>query len=380
MTAFTLRPVDAWFFRDGRPYNMSEASQTGVVSLFPPHAPTVLGALRAAFARANGWQPPGSWAGAPALREVLGDGPDDLGALRFRGPYLLRRSESGDELLWPLPAHILGKRDGSGDWQAQALLAPSDEPVPTDLGDIHVPVPTGDRASGKPLKGARRTFVTAAGLGAVLRGRLPDAAEVAPAADLWQLEPRVGIVRDEETRTTGENAMYSPLMVRLQPGVALVAELAGVPASWNQASSYIPLGGESRLAVCARFDGSLALPDCDQASIRSSKRVAVVHLSPARFAALPEPGQPLPGMPGTRVVCACLPPPVHIGGWSSLRRRPLPLTPHVAPGSVWFCDIDDDAIEAVLRLHDTQIGERREHGLGHIALGVWPVHKGDNRS
>lgn len=387
--AFIIRPVDAWFFRDGRPYNQSEANQTGVVSLFPPHAPTVLGALRAAFARANGWNRGPSWTGVPSLKDILGDGPDDLGTLRFRGPYLAHRTQDATyELLWPLPAHVLGTHatphaSSTKAWQPNTLLTPSPEPVPSDLGDVHVPVPARfarDRTDGKKPGGAAHAWVTGTGLGAILHGQLPGADQVLPASALWRHEPRVGIVRHEETRTTGPNAMYSPLMVRLQRDIALVAELSGVPASWNPPDAYIPLGGESRLATCATPAPSLSMPEPPSEQIRRTRRVVVVHLSPARFAALPAPGQLMPDVPGARVVCACLPPPVPIGGWSNIRRGPIALTLHVAPGSVWFCQIEDDAVDRVLGLHHTHIGEQRDHGFGHIALGAWPAPRGDIES
>ena len=57
-----LTPIDAWFFRDGRPYNQGESGQTDVRSLFPPFAPTVVGTLRAALAVGQGWNGRESWA------------------------------------------------------------------------------------------------------------------------------------------------------------------------------------------------------------------------------------------------------------------------------------------------------------------------------
>jgi CRISPR-associated protein Cmr3 len=61
MHYYTLTPQDAWFFRDGRPYNHGESNQADVESLFPPPARTLTGAVRAALARANGWNGSGRW-------------------------------------------------------------------------------------------------------------------------------------------------------------------------------------------------------------------------------------------------------------------------------------------------------------------------------
>ena len=88
MIGLRLEPVDTWFFRDGTPFTKGDSPQENVGSLFPPPPATVVGALRAALARSRGWGGRGSW--PPEICEILGDGPDDLGQLRFDGPFLLR--------------------------------------------------------------------------------------------------------------------------------------------------------------------------------------------------------------------------------------------------------------------------------------------------
>lgn len=373
---FFLEPMDAWFFRDGRPYNRNEASQTAVKSLFPPHPPTVLGALRAALARTQGWRDGVDW--PETLHPVLGNGPHDVGWLRMRGPYPASRPDTSEggagsseaEVLWPVPAHVLGAGVGTG-WTPRSLLAPAGEPVPCDLGDVRLLAPT-NPAKGVRLRGPTQQRVNAAGLDEILAGQIPATEHVVPAP--WQHEMRVGIKRNDEARTTSkeDHALYSPIMVRMEPGAGLLVELAGVPEHMADPAGVLPLGGESRLAACARHRAWRS-PVCPEQRIRDRGCFIVVHLGPARLARLPRAGEVLPGFPGTRVVSACLLPDVPIGGWDGVRGAPLALVPHVAPGSVWFCEITDpDAVDPALAMHDQQIGERPEQGFGHIALGVWP--------
>jgi CRISPR-associated protein Cmr3 len=369
--AFFLEPVDVWFFGDGRPYHRNEASQTAVKSVFPPHPPTVMGALRADMARNRGWRDGSPW--PPALKPVLGWGAEDMGPLRMRGPYLARRPAAGRvEVLWPLPAHVVGASTPDRGWSPRALLAPAAEAVPCDLGDVRLPVAVGAAGDAR-LRGKAHHWVDTTGLVEILTGRTPAAERVSPAP--WRHEMRVGIVRDEVTRSTGkeDRALYSPLMVRMHPGMGLVVTLSGLDGNESRMpAGVVPLGGESRLAVChpAELPPS---PACPTELIRSQLRCVVVHLGPARLKSLPRPGEALPGVPGTRVVSACLPPAVMIGGWDGTQGVPLGLVPHLAPGSVWFCDITDPgAVDAVLNMHDRQIGERPEQGFGHIALGAWP--------
>ena len=136
MTTLVLHPLDTFFFRDGRPYNQDDPGQVEAASLFPPYPPTVVGAVRAAAARAMGW-PGSAWDTA-----ALGDGVDwqagdePLGPLRFSGPYILREGEP----LYPAPLNLAaGKGEGGADFIT--YLAPSGEAFDTDIGAVCLPAP-----------------------------------------------------------------------------------------------------------------------------------------------------------------------------------------------------------------------------------------------
>ena len=116
MTGFRLEPVDTLFFRDGTPFTADSAPQDGVDSLFPPHPPTVAGALRAALARANGWNGHGRW--PEDICRVLGDGLEDPGRLSIDGPFVLH----DEEPLFRSPRHLLGASGASG-WRPGAFSA-----------------------------------------------------------------------------------------------------------------------------------------------------------------------------------------------------------------------------------------------------------------
>jgi len=118
--------------------------------------------------------------------------------------------------------------------------------------------------------------------------------------------------------------------------------------------------------------------------IRESNRFTVSLLTPLCLPrdssgrlAPPMPGQSFPGLTGSTVVSACVGKPVHIGGWNSLNREPLPLIPYLPAGSTWFCEADTAALDSVLALHGRHVGERTPYGFGQIALGAWPQETGD---
>ena len=370
MTVIRFDPLDTLFFRDGRPYNQGEQNQAGVGSMFPPAPSTLVGAVRAACAQVMGWER-GDW--SEDVRARLGDG-SDLGPLSFRGPVVVRNGES----LFPAPAHLIGgpAHDGMSAPESPTLLAPGTVGAAFDLGQgAQLPV-TEDAPEGSKLLGEQGWWITARELAAVLRSRPPDAASLVHRRDLWQSEPRVGIARCETTRTTGENAMYSPNHIRLRRGVAMTMEVRGL---LPQCISTLParprpVGGEARTCWLCPDDGPLSLPNPpDLLTDGDVLRYAVVVLTPADTGAPPRPGeQGYAGLPG-RIVSACLPRPSLIGGWDSRKTEPMALRPHLAAGSVLFMEATRDAVGEVEALHGTAIGERKRAawGFGLVVVGLW---------
>ncbi len=375
MRYFRFNPVDSWFFRDGRPFNSGESSQRAVDSLFPPHAATLVGALRAALARQMGWDGCRDW--RDTLGDVLGPSPRDLGPLRVTGPHLLLTRDGAERVLVPLPRCVLGKADNAGVWRPEAVLAPG-SPVRCDLGGGEgVRLPTLRGKQDKPgLKEGQDWWVTLDGLAAVLRGNWPDAGELVEEDDLWKIERRVGLARVPETRIAREGMLYSPGHVRLCPGVALGVGLAWATEPDREVPglgrAVVPLGGEGRVAEVHEGEPP-RLPGDDGEAMQNSDRPMLVLLTPLRPGGdwWKTPGAAVPGLDGYRVVSGCVDRPVGIGGWDSLEREPLPLRQMLPAGSVWFLGRADGQAAAAPLSQSVQLGEDQAWGLGHAAVGRW---------
>ena len=369
-----IEPIDAWFFRDGRPSNYGE-DQSDIVSEFPPNARTVVGALRAAIARENGWNGRGSWDAKLSL--VLGNG-DNLGKLSFLGPFLMK----DEQLLWPLPQHVVGRFETKHQDRDQSetehfvptgLLQPSEELVACDVAENGVRFPVLPKPvakdehepnagpPAKPPKHPEHVWVTTHGMSEILSGHWPSRETCWTSGQLFVHESRVGIVRNPDSRTTERNAVYSPRYIRLRQGVSLVEGIAGLQddnKAWN-VPALLPLGGESRMAGVE----ILSTPEFP----RSSKfgRRMVVLLSPARFEDSNwwgvGPGDDAsklsPTLSNGRIVTITIDRPRLIGGWS-FEKGPLPLQPYVPPGSVWW--LEDCTAEPGL----VRIGAQSEFGCG----------------
>ena len=375
MIGVRLDPVDTWFFRDSTPFAAGASPQEGVPSLFPPHPPTVAGALRAALARENGWNGVGSWRDAKII-DALGDGPDDLGKVSFDGPFLLR----GGKPMFRAPRHLLGRllgKTGGGKWNPTVFLRPGD-PVECDLGEVRLPQTASRVEDPETLNPGDDIWLTAQGMTAALGARLPNAEDVENNAAFWESEYRIGLERDNRTRTAVEGLLYSARHSRLRRGVSLGVRALGMPDDWRAPfDRMMPLGGEGRLAECAEWDGRLGI-ESPIDDIRRSGRAVLVALTPLDIDLNIRDGDArLDELGGARVVSACLDRPQRIGGWDSKARRPLPLRSLLPPGSALFCELEaadalDTAPDANANDGLARVGRRKGWGFGLVALGVWP--------
>jgi len=421
MNAYRLRPVDSWFFRDGTPFATDAGTQMDVGGPFPPAPSALAGAVRAALALLNGWSGSRSWNGK--LKEVLGDGPDDLGKLDVTGPILLynrgaskrskenkseRDQENGQagfrgEALWPVPLHLVaGVREHSDCESEQEEHSPPDplgfflpkQEYLCEAGRLRLPqMPRRSEHSGdRPKPPGSHWWITSDGLAKILQGKLPEPKHFVHKDSLWKKELRIGIQRDNARRRVIEGMLYAARHVRLRPGVevgVLVNWRDGAPQNFDlpQAGYVSPVGGESRLG---EWESWPEAADALQLSVPidepcAAGRFILIALTPVALCQEVFLGkQPLPGLPGTRVVSACADRPQRIGGWNSLERKPLPLRSYLAPGTVLFCTVDGQAneLEQALRQKAVgnttlfKIGDRTQAGFGLVALGLWPENSG----
>jgi CRISPR-associated protein Cmr3 len=363
-----LTPIDTWFFRDSTPFDKGESPQAGVHSVFPPYPSTVAGAIRAALARSNGWNGRDRW--SRELKEVLGDGPNDLGRLSIKGPFVVRHGVP----LFPMPRHLVGRTD-EGCWTPKGILRPGAARVTCDLGpSMRLPEVVAVEDDARELGPGSRQWVTLAGLQRIVRSEFPRKEEIMREDCVWVEEPRVGIARQLSSRTVAEGALYSTRHVRLQPGVSLAADVTGIPEDWDlPIGSLFPFGGENRLAACDTWEAYVGL-ESDE-SLGESGCIAFIVLTPALLGQEVVSGHSeLFSEVGARVVCASVDRPLRIGGWNSLRRTPLPLKNALAPGSTLFCEVEKPArFRRGVTRGLVHVGHATAAGFGLCAVATAPV-------
>lgn len=383
---WSFSALDTWFFRESRP--MESVGGAQLSSVFPPPARTVIGAIRTAIGQAHGvdWHgyPNGQQPGHQVLRELMGDA-DGLGRLSFSGPFVIRNGQR----LYPAPLVVLqakpaDKRDEKVS-STFTRLVPSEGLTDCDLGRVQLPQKLNAAAQGaKPME---QTWLTAKGFRAVLAGQTPADSDVIEAKDLFHAEERLGIGRDNATRTTQDGLLYQTQHVRPALGVALGMQVRGLEADQTvPAQGLMRLGAEGRMAHWSRRNGHMLL-----GSPVKGSRLLLVLMTHARFtqgwlpdgfvaSTLPASGQTvwegrLHGVT-LRLLCAVVGKPVREGGWNLALRAPRSIESLTPAGSSYFCEVlDVDATVApdgaVQALHGSHVGQDTALGRGEMAVGIW---------
>jgi CRISPR-associated protein Cmr3 len=223
-----IEPVDVWMFRDGRPFDAGSDHQAA--SLFPPHPSVIQGVLRSHHLVVKKVD----LTDGAAVEAAVGTAT----AYRWypiRGPFVARKE--GDRV-WryhPLPADATRGGDGA-EVRAAAPIDPAEHGVLTDR-----PTPLLLWPEGNPRKGEGKLWLREDEL---LRYLRRERARCLPARDLFRLESRFGIGRDDRVRGAAEGLLYEARYVRPADGVGLEVEVLGL-ADWPD-QGVLRMGGEGR--------------------------------------------------------------------------------------------------------------------------------------
>lgn len=361
-----IKPIDVWFFRDGKPFAAGEDHLAETT--FPPSPFTLQGAIRTKVLVEKSVNP-SEFARKGIPDTDVGYG-DNFGKLQLRGPLLMHKKDGNWERLIPIPADVVrvGKRF--------ELLRPEKSlPFTTNLpNNLQLLwAKTDERVLDA------RGWLPESEWVRYLKGQPPRC--IVPTDELFSFEHRFGIAIDSDRGTTQEAMLYQARFVRLKSNTALWAELEGVRISKE---GFLRFGGEGRGAFYETIQPPLQPLFEFSAPFRNEKRFKVVLVTPAWFSGG---WQPKNGdwsvifRARVRLVGAAIPHSQRLGGFDVAKNMPKPMRPFVPAGAVYFFEADEPlTLESNFAFTETPDEVKRQNdgtngwaqiGLGIALIGVW---------
>lgn len=330
----SLRPLDPLFFRSGLPFALAEDNLAA--SHFPPYPSVLAGALRTAYARQ---------AGLPV--EKIPAATQDLRIDRIA--YHL----DGRQLWLPLPL----------DYVQPKIQADPAHPRATLLQLQENPIALAGWLSSRPQKGSfapapdvtgKPRIVESIEDGLIAVEELLDYLEGKPPTELeagwtrWSdhllTEAKLGIEREDATRSAKEGRIYRVAMSRIPEQADIIVRLHGLDFSpWPE--GVLKLGGEGKLAAYQLVspDEIRSLTDLEQLHSEPTTRFKVYLSTPGVFShpeGIPTLEPHLPSAGRIDFLGACTGRALSIGGWDLQARTPKAMTKAAPAGAIYAFETD----------------------------------------
>lgn len=344
----TYQAWDTLFFRDGKPFSLGE--DTWASSIFPPLPSTIYGALRTGYLVTN-----------PANS-------DDIEALTkkflIRGIFLKQE----DTFLFSAPADTHIEKGSSHN----AHLSYDFGTLPFDgaLSSKHLQVFKHLDKNQKPAKGI---FFTEAHIQDYLKDIAENFLEIVAEDSLITYENKIGIGRDDNTRSVQESMLYRVQMQRWER-LKLVID-SNLESLGISSPNQLRLGGEGK---AVRLTSEKDTPNI-QAPSSPAPYFKLYFATPAIFDGgwLPEGFKKKKGrISGTwrnvqlELLAAFVGKPLRIGGFDVKERVPKPMRQAVPAGSVYYfraanADIQD-IIDHFHRQSLSDLLPEQGYGLAYV--------------
>lgn len=351
----TIKPLDTLFFRDGKPFARGE--ETWADSTFPPSPSVIYGALRTALATISGKEIPFKEISSRLGLETL-----SISNIYFR---------INERNYFMLPQDLVeyktrkAQRTGSKCFHDVSLLDISEMNSIVSDNKSFIKYQLHPKEN-KIAENLENGLLYTNDLMSYLNGKIRDF-NAYKLNDFIVEEPKVGIGRDNHTRTAEEGLLYRVDMKRLS-GVELRITIRTNYNDSDIGGLLVNLGGEKKVVQINIVDKETVVniprPTLNRGGFK-------IYLStPSIF--IKKGWQPDLERFGIRanLVTACVGKPLNIGGFDLVKNCPKPMVKAVPPGSVYYYETDEEPDKIVERLHDKSLSDYLpEQGYGIAFIG-----------
>ncbi len=373
-----IEPLDVLYLRGNKLFG--DAGSHGE-ALMPPWPSLAAGALRSRMLADHKVNFTTFANGAAKLESALAvclGTPADPGAFRIATFTLAQRRNGEIKPCFPVPADvvILGRDNTQRcHYLHPCALSPSlrsSYPLP------ELPV----LATGELAKPEGSYWLNGAGLAAYLAGKPLTADHLIKTKKLWQLDPRLGITLNSQSRTAAESMIYTVETVALCENVGFLVEIQGADGVLPN-NGFLRFGGDGRAAQLESTPITFKWPEPDWERIAADRRFRLILATPGLFAD----GWQLPGLnkeykwhwPGgsAQLVAASVNRAEVVSGWDLAKWQPKAAQRIAPAGSVyWFRKWSGNVAtlqELTLRgLTDGLEPNRCAEGFNNVLIAAWP--------
>lgn len=342
---------DTLYFREGKPFTMG--SETWGIGIFPPYPSMLYGALRSVYFSYN----------ADFLKYANTEN-DPTKGLKITGIYLTRK----DDVYFPFPFDCAQEKEAKNkkDKNKFIILKPTKCSVVSNCPSTHISIPEGN----VKIENTAGAWIDKISLEAYLNSNHVNIA-LTEFDSLVISEPKIGIGRNNLTRTAQDSMLYRVAMKRMIE-TSIVVEFEGLNLPEQ---GLIKFGGEGRPVHYETINDNM-IPKLPE----QMGKVFKLYLStPAIFEKgwLPKwiDENTLEGQyDGLRLklITASIGRVIYIGGFNMKLKEPKPMKRAVPAGSIYYFEIIEDKqnLSPVELFHGKAISDiTPEQGFGIVYVG-----------
>ncbi len=318
----SITALDTLFFRDGKPFTMG--SETWADTAFPPSPSVLYGALRSAYMFQKDIK----------ATEMIAQTTD----FKITNIYLL----ANNDVAFPMPYDLVKFKNEN------AVYLEKQTAMYSNINAEKIPFALGTTVQKKAEDMGGKGILTGNRLHRYLVKNL-TAIPIDTLNNYMTLEPKIGMMRDNDTRGTSDDAegmLYRAGMQRLegkQIGSKLKIAIEYEGLNDFEAKGILRVGGEGKTANYETVK-DYQKPILSESQLQQTNELKLYLSTPAIFnnGWLPDwlVAGSLNGIEVSLVTCA-LGKPQHIGGWDVAENEPKRMYKAVPAGSVYYIQTDN---------------------------------------
>lgn len=315
--------IDTLFFKDGKPFSMGD--ETWADGIFPPPPSVVYGALRTAYFGEH----PDEFINANTDKDKT----KDLKITRIN--FFCGETEH-----FPMPLDFVKKKNEVKD---KAYLMHTSKTIGLSSSSFSENIL--EPEFNEEVESVEGALI---GSGSLERYLIAREKEVVYSllSNYIQLEPKVGIGRDNLTRASDEGKLYRVGMRRLAEkkefgkdsnSISIIVEFEGLELP---SKGFVKLGAEGKIASYDVVPKTKITIEEDELKINSENTFKLYLLTPALFKEGWKPdllNHPLLKDQGLELITASIGKPLNFGGFDMQKKIPKPMRKAVPAGSVFYC-------------------------------------------